>query len=401
MDVNSFVIGYNKGKASAPAGVELNIHYSETEPPKDTSKLWVKASEPETVAISSPIEQNGFVTELEDQMSATLSSRSAARVGTNIYIFGGFAYGTRYNTIEVFDTEYGTVTTSEHVLPQAANNMGIAVVGAKIYLLGGMSSSALNTIVVFDTENDRIDTLSKTLPSKVQGTTAAAIGANIYFFGGYNGSNYTNAIYIFDTETNDIQKSSAVFSTTRSNMASAVVGDNVYLFGGYPNVSEIWVYSATNDSVRLLTTAVLPQPAEDIAAEAIGTKVYLFGGYNRSSGKKFDTVNVFDTENNSIKTLDAVLPFGASGIASAVANEKVYLFGGQKESGYSKDVLEFEPGFELADKKMDIWTDGSNNEFSLIPNTTICVNKVFVGNEKNIGKEVEAALYKDGEWKSI
>ena len=37
MDVNSFVIGYNKGKAS---GLGLNIAYGDT-PPEDTSKLWV------------------------------------------------------------------------------------------------------------------------------------------------------------------------------------------------------------------------------------------------------------------------------------------------------------------------------------------------------------------------
>ena len=224
-------------------------------------------------------------------------------------------------------------------LPTAASAMGTAAVGTKIYLFGGNSDTGrLNTIQVFDTINSTISTLSTTLPDATEKIEAVAVGTKIYLFGGYSlMSGSLDTIQVFDTTNNTISTLSTKLPNTADGMGIAAVGTKIYLFGGhYWNSSNssvyldtIQVFDTTNNTISTLSTK-LPTPTTDMGAAAAGTKIYLFGGENWSGSKhyRFNTIRVFDTTNNTISTLSTTLPEKTSSMGIAAVGTRIYLFGG-------------------------------------------------------------------------
>ena len=126
-----------------------------------------------------------------------------------------------------------------------------------------------------------------------------------------------------------------------SAITSAAVGTKVYLFGGLDGsqLNTINVFDTENNTINTLSIT-LPSAASAIASAAVGTKVYLFGGKDDSS--YLSTINVFDTETNTITMLSTTLPYRLSGIASAAVGTKVYLFGGEYSTSYYSIISVFD-----------------------------------------------------------
>ena len=227
--VNTLLEGYGQGGGGE---VEFNIAYGETEP-TDTSKLWVKTSEPGAVQVTT---RSVSVNEHFESVAETLPTAAfdivSAAVGTKVYLFGGYG-SSNLNTINVFDTENKTITTLDTTLPTAMYNIASAVVGTKVYLFGGQGGDYYNTINVFDTVNNTITTLSTKLPKAAYRIASAVVGMKVYLFGGGNSGGKLATINVFDTDSNTITTLGTTLPIAMYNIASAVVGTTVYLFGGY------------------------------------------------------------------------------------------------------------------------------------------------------------------------
>ena len=219
------------------------------------------------------------------------------------------------------------ITDTGVVVSPSRMDVGSAAVGTKIYLFGGwISSSSVNTIQVFDTTNNTIKTLTTTLPEAATDISAVTVGTKIYLFGGPNYS-----IYVFDTTNNTIEtlttKLSSGVGTKRFGVG--VVGTKIYLFGGWMSSSpyatkSIQVFDTTNNTIKTLTTT-LPEARESLASASVGTKIYLFGG--RFNDIDYTQIYVFNTVNNTIQTLQ-VSTKNAVDRGSAAVGTKIYLFGG-------------------------------------------------------------------------
>jgi N-acetylneuraminic acid mutarotase len=392
--------------------VAFNIAYGDTEP-TDTSKLWVKTSDPAAVQVSTKAEFAGE--ELQTNVAALPTAASAVAsvmVGTKVYLFGGTnGYGSFLNTINVFDTESKTVSTLSTALPTAAAHIAVAAVGTKVYLFGGQSGANewINTINVFDAENNTISTLSAVLPQKACAIAAAAVGTKVYLFGGKY-SSYLDTINVFDTESNTISKLSTTLPAKGGEIAAVAVGAKVYLFGGYGYVSSMVCFSTINvfdtesKTINTLDTS-LPTAAATIAAVAIGTKIYLFGGYGRDTSGSFrlDTINVFNPENDTIGALRTTLPTAACEIATVAVGGKVYLFGGRQSanSNYLQTINAFVLIMEIGANNLFVEISSTKNLFSLLPNVELGVANVYKGNADGYAEKVPAALYVDGAWTEV
>ena len=388
---------------------DFNIAYGDTAP-EDTTKLWVKTAEPEAVQVAAQ------VAAANEEMEAGVSSlpnlaygMAAVVVDKKVYLFGG-VNSTSYDTINVFDTETNTISTLDTKLPQATYGMAAVVVDKKVYLFGGVGSSntTINTINVFDTETNTISTLSQTVPSR-HNMAAAVVDKKVYLFGGmyiYNSWSYYDTISVFDTETNTVTTLSQKLPSKAGNIASAVIGTKVYLFGGSQQSSgfldTINVFDTETNTISTLDTTI-PTAADGIASAVIGTKVYLFGGYYWNSGNfYYDTINVFDTETNTISTLDTTIPTAAYLMASAVVGANVYLFGGRGASNVRLGAINrFSVSFALAQNTLLIEASLTENILNLLSSVEIGVKNVYKGNADGVGEMVAAALYKDGAWTEI
>lgn len=160
---------------------------------------------------------------------------------------------------------------------------------------------------------------------------SAAVGTKIYLFGLKKGSSdeISNAIVIFHTQTKTTSKLSVVLPLSLYEMCCAVVGTNIYLFGGYvttKNVSNsIFKFDTLTNTVSTITTATLANPAYSIGCAAVGTKIYLFGGEGVTTS--YDTIQVFDTETETITTLSTKLNTAVYWVCAVPFEQSIYLFG--------------------------------------------------------------------------
>ena len=78
------------------------------------------------------------------------------------------------------------------------------------------------------------------------------------------------------------------------------------------------------EKIETLSTT-LPSGLYAMGCAAVGTKIYLFGGYD-SSGTSHDTIQMFDTTNNTLTTLSAKLPEAMAYLTCTAVGTKIYLF---------------------------------------------------------------------------
>ena len=394
----------------------FNIAYGYDEP-EDTSKLWVKCDQPLQVKITSDIVIGAEELDIGvASLPEPIYEAASAVIGNKIYLFG--PSGTTYkDTINVFDTENNTIATLETKLPTAAMGIASAVVGTKIYLFGGQTgiSSYLNTINIFDTKNNTITTANSTISPAASVISAAVVGTKIYLFGGYKyfTPNSQAIISVYDTENDTVTILNAVLPSGAHSIASAVVGTKIYLFGGnYYNGSStkyLNTISVFDTETNMIDTidVTLPIASYSIASAVVGTKIYLFGG--KCSGNtvwsSLDSINVFDTTNNTITTLDTRLPKSTYGIALGVIGNKIYLIGGRGESlntGYElKTVDIFNVSLPLSTNTLLIETDIGKNLVNVFPSIQIGIKGVYLGNADGYAEKVPTALYTNGAWTEI
>lgn len=169
--------------------------------------------------------------------SATLPSArkemAISAVGTKIYLFGGYA-SSELNTICVFDTTTNNISTLSTTLPTASRNLIAGAIDKIIYIF----DKSNKTIYTFDTETNSISTLSTTLPTPLTSTAIAVMGDKIYFVGGSDGVGYVTNVYMFDSTTNTVSITSSTVPLSKiSNTSLGVVGSKIFSFGGYSSGS--------------------------------------------------------------------------------------------------------------------------------------------------------------------
>ena len=299
-------------------------------------------------------------------------------------------------------------------LQTGVNNAGAAAVGTKIYLFGGDSAnSTYKGIQVFDTTNNTIQTLSTTLPYYSRKVSAVTIGDKIYVVGGFGNNGETRAIVVFDISTNTIQKTintnNAIYNT-----CIAAVGTKIYMFGGSQyadgsgtNSNTIRVFDTTNDTIQTLSTT-LPEKKAASNAVTVGTKIYIFGGStenSRGSIISVNTIQVFDTTNNTIQTLSTTLPVAAYFIAAAAVGTKIYLFGGQTGNGHFelKNINQFTVNVPLSSNDIIVTQEYYSRTFKVMKAPTeveVACKYVYKG-DQNLAKFIDAYLYDGANWVNV
>lgn len=125
---------------------------------------------------------------------------ASVAIGSNIYLFGGRTsdYYIYANGIYLFDTITETLTLCT-TLPTAAGFCATAAIGDNVYILGGESgygnkNPPMDTILVFNTASGELTTSSVKMSIPIDCAASAVLGTTIYVLGGYMG-------YINNTHT--------------------------------------------------------------------------------------------------------------------------------------------------------------------------------------------------------
>lgn len=390
-----------EGGFGGGGGAGLNIAYGNTAP-DDTTKLWVKAEEPNEVEVTTGMSLDANSIEQVGQLPYSMNSAASASVGDKVYLFGGFS-SSDLDTVIVFDSATKYIETLSVKTPTQISYCEAQAVGNKIYLFGGKNGSTVcNTIHVFDTDSKTFSTLSTTLPQPVYRSCSAVVGDKVYLFSGaYSMAGFTtDKIVEFDTTTNTVTTLGVTFPAPMCDMEAVAVGDMVYIFGGiYSSASnKIYAFNANNKTITTLTTT-LPTATSSVTGAYIGSKIYLFGG------SSLNTVNVFDVYNHALETLDATLPYTQlTGCTISTVGNTAYLFGGYDSSNSNK-VLAFVASASLETGKMVLQYATGGYLFPIIASNAltieVCPVSVYIGDENGAAQPTEAFIYKDGVWTAI
>lgn len=392
------------------SGMELNIAYGDT-PPEDTTKLWVKTSEPSKVNISSTT----FVETLSKKLSAVLwETKSVATVGTKIYIFGGVTTSaTHTKRAFCFDTETEEITSLPSLVYEMSRGNAVAV-DSKIYIFNGSTNNQLHDqeIYVFDTITQQYTKLDAKLPQQSHEASCHKVGKYIYIIGGYRYSlsSLNNTVCRLDTETDVITTLEAVVPVAAGQMESAVVDTKIYLFSGQTRYNQVTTACYCFDTTTETFTTIASSPiaiAAGACYEVDGT-IYILGGQSAtSSGNKYyNTIYVYDPNSNTFSLFDAVLTKARSLTLFGSVGASLYMFGGMSggTSSGAIDIERFKPYALTPNGELEILTVQGSPKVNLMSNDKIevalPVHKVFKGTYDK-GEQVEAAIYTNDTWTNI
>lgn len=167
--------------------------------------------------------------------SNLMNDLTLTAIGDKIYLT--YTYQ-NHACISAYDTVSGEWFSGK--APTSVKSNASCVKGNDIYLIGSDSRRKSDKVLeVYDTTTDTWKTLSK-LPTTREDFSVAMVGNKIYVMGGEN-AGYLNTVEVYDIETNT-WTIGVPLKTPRKFMESAVVGEKIYLLAG-------WTKTTTNSNL--------------------------------------------------------------------------------------------------------------------------------------------------------
>ncbi|MFD6568747.1 Kelch repeat-containing protein [Micromonospora profundi] len=281
---------------------------------------------------------------------------SVAAVAGDVYVIGGIVRdgsGGVVTTarVEVYDTRRGTWRNAAP-LPVAMNHPNVAVVGGRIYVLGGLSGGAswqaLSDSFVYEPRRDRWQPLPPVPAGLVRGSAAVGVhGGIIYLAGGMRtltpgpgGLQDTVATVSAYHPATGRWTALPDLPEARDHVAGAIVNGTFYVLGGRDrgqvNVRDTVYAMDLRARTRAWTDrAPMPTARGGIAFAAVGDRIYTFGG----EGNVIDGVNgvfgqteAYDTRTDRWQRL-APMPVPRHGTAAVTVGDTIYIPGGGNLGG--------------------------------------------------------------------
>ena len=236
-----------------------------------------------------------------------------------IYAFGGFVYPTSgpaawvpINNVWEYDPAADTWKALAP-MPSKRGSPVAAVVGDKIYVIGGVSMlpGSTETALGFNTPQASVGTVEEydpaentwrersPMPTPRNHTTAAAVNGKIYVIGGRVGAAFISAatdisvVEEYDPATDKWSGPRSRMPTARSALGSGVINGRIFVAGGefqdphmMATFKAVEAYDPASDSWSIMPS--MPVSRHGLAAGAIGNRLILVGGDVQSSGTGVD-----------------------------------------------------------------------------------------------------------------
>jgi N-acetylneuraminic acid mutarotase len=283
-------------------------------------------------------------------LSLARAAGCAVSQGSNIYIIGGGSSAPPTSTTVL---KYDTTTGESSVIGNinvARKRSSCQIINNQIYVVGGADGSgppgfshALDSMEIFDlTQNAVVETV--TLPTKKDNPATAVIGSKLYILGGFNDvstlplgapSAYPDKnSLVYDTSTKAFSSISPML-VGGGHMCFPLFDGRIYLNGGLAvspptksNVNAVaQIYDPARDSWTVKSGEPISAAGFSPAGGLINNRIYLAGGDD--DGTVINSTRM----GNFQQSIDSVFPFQQTNGAGI---DKVDIF---SQSGMSAGVL--------------------------------------------------------------
>lgn len=224
-------------------------------------------------------------------LPVTMHHVHAAVVGSRLFVLGflrglDFRADGRGYVLEPGATTWAPVAA----LPAGTERGGgaTAVVGTRIYVLGGLRGGAVTDVSIYDTTTDTF-TAGPALPEPRDHLGAAGVGDRVVVIGGRTGriESHQSDTWILDQGASS-WRSARPMPTSRGGFALAALGSRLYVFGGEGDgrvasgvFADVEVYDVAADA--WIAEAPMPEPRHGTGAAALGGTLYVPGGADRQA----------------------------------------------------------------------------------------------------------------------
>jgi len=256
---------------------------------------------------------------------------ACAVVGGKIYVIGG---NNNRNTIY----EYSPITntwTKKANLPGNGQvyESGAAVVYDKIYVVSPPSNYL---VMVYDPSSDSWTSESGSeMPTHRDGMIFIAVDEMIYAIGGTGSSQIVEQYNPFTKGWTR----KADMPTGRGFAAAAVVDRKIYVYGGDSGSQDMLeIYDTTTDEWTSKSFKFdYPTPCKMSSAISLNGRIYLIGGSNWNRALSF--VETYYPSSNAWKEKSPIITPRYAHV-TAIVNNKIYIIGGQNSDGFLSSVEE-------------------------------------------------------------
>lgn len=228
-----------------------------------------------------------LITPLSDNRSAI----GSAKVGNNIYSFGGYdgandRWSSNIEKLDLIDLKW----TKNNPMTNQKSAFGIISEGDNIYIGGGSlpDKGFTNKFEVFDTKTDtmlnKADLLdSKTEISLINAEYGSRKEIRIYSIGGLNEKGVLNSIDEYNTKT-DKWRTRNKMSIERSSLSTVSLGSNIFIMGGYDKgfnvLDTIEVFNTNLNKSQKINS--LPEPLSNFCSFIYKDEIYILGGRTKN-----------------------------------------------------------------------------------------------------------------------
>ena len=173
------------------------------------------------------------------------------------------------------------------VMPTAVQFPATGTIGAKIYVVGGVTSSALTGANQVYAPAGNTWTTAASIPTPVYASASAVVNGLLYVIGGYtstagNGAP-TGAVQVYNATTN-MWTTKTSMPTARGSAAAVVDGGMIYVIGGNGSTLRLNTVEKYNPATDTWTTeAPLLTGKSEPSASLVGTTIVAAGGFTAST----------------------------------------------------------------------------------------------------------------------
>lgn len=435
-------------------GVKLNIDYG-TNPPSDTTKLWVpRATAPSSVEAKYEFKFGNEQLAVDNYNyipTQDVSMYDSYQIGDYIYhyIWGSNSNGyfQRYDMNSGTWEKLTTPTNSTGVTYPYVWKYGGLVVENKLYMFGGRQSSAtyLGTVYEYDADTNTLTRAAATSNFSMALGTWIKAGDVAYGFACFTSGGY-NRVAKYDFTTKEITDASGefTFDTTRTVPTSREyypfnAGNGVFYLlplehslssnsttpllkvdlgaktvATYSTVGSLfptlqWISGSTSYNLHSFNF-------KGAGIVQVGSTGYIFGGLCYYSGTRSSPyIFKIDISSNglTVSNLDTYLfSTYTSNLfyrAAGLLDNKIHIvqyYSQTTDTSYrnNQTLTLYSP---LDSNKLFLQTGFGNNKFNIVNDNKakveIAINNAFIGNSENKADETDAFLYNtdDSKWENI
>jgi N-acetylneuraminic acid mutarotase len=284
-------------------------------------------------------------------MPTARASAACAVLGGKVYVLGGVTLSDYLDKVEEFDPGTGKWTAKSRM--PAPRGGASAVATERIYVLGGrVDNEVLNRVDIYSPATDTW-TEGPPMPERVWQFMAAAVGKKIYVFGGIQGTGdqrrAVRHVQILDLATNKWSRGPDMPWAVQG-AGVAVLDGKIYIVGGREGAGVGSEQSLATAKVAAYNPATgkwsecrsLESARTGLQAVATVDRVIVTGG--AKGGASTGSLDCYaPTANQWITLLDAksnpvVLKTPVTGHSAAVLGNKVYIIGGYAGPGTNPKV---------------------------------------------------------------